>query len=284
MNNNKTTTFELYRYQLLPIDRYLQGDLLTGVSSIEELIVRKNDLFADALRGTSNFSNKRHETVTKKLYDQEDFILLRVATNRSMHRETKDFKNELIDNWPSMLIGIWNHPDVQMFAVQKRTAAFANSETAVRMLISGVSKQLTKHHLRAIEEPLFEKRKFWAIIEKHQGKIKSVEFEIITPNMANISGTLPDDLRNFAKGTNTTRSNLKISSDPEAPLHLEESNDTLRGLVEYSSEGGGNISLKIDGIKKKYHTSNTVKEIQIGETEIQGTAEELVKVLKEMLR
>lgn len=282
--NNKTTTFELYRYQLLPIDRYLQGDLLTGVSSIEDLIARKNEFFAEAIRGTSNFSGKRHETVTKKLYDKDDFFLLKIATNRSIHRETKEFKDELIDNWPSLYIGVWNHPDIQMIMVQKRTAAFANSETAVKMLISAISKQLSRHHLRTIEEPLFEKQKFWAIIDKYKGKIKSVEFEIVTPNMANISGTLPEDLKEFAKGTNTARSMLKISSDPEAPLHLEEENQTLQGLVEYTSKGGGNISLKIDGIKKKYHTSNTVKEVHIGETEIQGTAEELVKVLKEMLR
>lgn len=37
----KSATFQLFRYQLLPIDRFLQGDLLTGVSTIEELIERK---------------------------------------------------------------------------------------------------------------------------------------------------------------------------------------------------------------------------------------------------
>lgn len=102
--------------------------------------------------------------------------------------------------------------------------------------------------------------------------------------MANISGSLSDDLKDFAKATNSARNKLKIESDPEAPLHLEEDNRTLQGLVNYSSEGGGNISLKIDGVKKIYHTSKTVKEIQLGDMEMQGNAEEVALVIKELLK
>ena len=97
---------------------------------------------------------------------------------------------------------------------------------------------------------IFEKRQFWSLLHQYEGRVKSVEFEIITPNMANISGSLSDDLKDFAKATNSARNKLKIESDPEAPLRLEEDNRTLQGLVNYSSEGGGNISLKIDGVKK----------------------------------
>ena len=152
------------------------------------------------------------------------------------------------------------------------------------MILSALSAQLAHHHLRAIHEPLFEKKHFWSLLHQYEGKVKSVEFEIITPNMANISGSLSDDLKDFAKATNSTRNKLKIESDPEAPLHLEESNGTLQGLVDYSSEGGGNISLKIEGIKKTYHTSKTVKEIQLGDMEIQGNAEEVAAVIKDLLK
>ncbi len=280
----KSTSFQLFRYQLLPIDRFLQGNLLTGVGSIEELISRKNEFFSEAISGTRNFSDKRHDTITKKLYEKDNFFLLRIAHNRSIHRETKDFRDEVIDNWPSILVAIWNDPEKQFIAVQRRSTAFTSCELVVKMIINCLSSQLRHHHLRAIHEPLFETKKFWSLLHQYEGRIKSVEFEIITPNMANISRSLSDELRDFAKATNSTRNKLKIESDPEAPLHLEESNRTLQGLVNYSSEGGGNISLKIDGIKKSYHTSNTVKEIQIGEIEIQADAESIVSVMKELLR
>ena len=276
--------FELYRYQLLPIDRYLQGNLLTGVASVDELIARKNEFFSEALSGANSFSDKKHETVTKRFHERDGFFLFKIATNRSIHRETREFKDEIIDNWPAILVGVWNKPDKQLIAVQKRTTAFSSSEVAVKLILGKLADQLAHHHLRAIHEPLFEKKQFWAILNQYQGKVKSVEFEIITPNMANISGTLPEDLKEFARQTNSTRNKLKIESDPEAPLHLEESNRVLQGLVSYSSEGGGNISVKIDGVKKKYQTSKTVKEVTLGEVEMQGGAEQIVQALKELLQ
>ncbi|MFY0675715.1 MAG: hypothetical protein JXR18_00360 [Neptuniibacter sp.] len=282
--STKLTSFELFRYQLLPIDRFLQGNLLTGVGSIDDLISRKNEFFSEAVLGTKNFSDNRHETITKKLYEQDGFFLLKIAHNKSIHRETKDFRDEVIDNWPSILVAIWNKPEKQYIAVQRRKTAFSSCEMVVKMIINAIASQLSHHHLRAIHEPLFEKQQFWSLLHQYEGRIKSVDFEIITPNMANISGSLSDDLKDFAKATNSTRNKLKIESDPEAHLHLEEDNRTLQGLVNYSSEGGGNISLKIDGVKKTYHTSKTVKEIQLGDMEIQGSADEVVSVIKELLR
>jgi len=44
-----TSNFELYRYQLLPINRHLQVDLLNGIMSIDELLLKKNDILSDVL-------------------------------------------------------------------------------------------------------------------------------------------------------------------------------------------------------------------------------------------
>lgn len=63
-----------------------------------------------------------------------------------------------------------------------------------------------------------------------------------------------------------------------------EDNKVLQGLVNYSSEGGGNISLKIEGFNKTYHTSNTVKEITLGDVEMTGNPEQIVEILKELLK
>ncbi|EOW9196061.1 TPA: hypothetical protein ACMDO8_003653 [Vibrio cholerae] len=282
--NSKTNTFELFRYQILPVDRYFQGDFFSGVQDVEELIAQKNAFFAEALQGQSDFSNNRHKTVVKPLLQQDDFFLYRIAHNKTLHRETRDFKDEAIDSWPSIMVAVWNHPEKQYIAVQKRTTAFAKCETVARLILEKIEPQLTHFHLRAIYEPLFEKQQFWTLLKKYRGKVKSVDFEIITPNMANISGTLPDDLKLFAKCTNSTRNHLKIESEPDSALHLEEDNPALRGLVDYSSEGGGNISIKIDGIKKHHQTSRTVKEVTLGEMELTGNAEQIVAVLKELLK
>lgn len=279
-----TSQFELFRYQLLPIDRYLQRDLWSGVSSIEELLVIKNEIFSTSLLEVDHFSNARNETATKRLFAQDDFFLFRIAANRSLHRETKEFKEEYIDNWPSVLVAIWNHPDVQMFAVQKRTTAFANTESVVKLVLETLRLTLAHYHLRAIHEPIVERKVFWDIIKKYEGKIQKLEFEFITPNMANISGNLPENLKEFAKATNSVKNKLDIESDSESSLHIERNNSTVNALSDYTSDGGGNVAIKVNGLSKKINTSKTVKHVEISEIELQGTAEEVAALIKEMMR
>ena len=281
---NTVSQFELYRYQLLPIDRYLQRDLWSGIGSIEELLVKKNVLFSEALRKIDHFRNSRIETATKRLFARDDFFLFRIASNRSLHRETKEFTEEYIDNWPSVLAAIWNAPHVQMFAIQKRTTAFHSTEAVVKLILETVRPLISNYHLRAIYEPIVERKVFWDIVDKYKGRIQKIEFEFVTPNMANISGSLPENLKDFAKATNSVKNKLDIESDSESNLYIEKKNDTLNALADYTSDGGGNVSLKIAGLSKKIHTSKTVKHIEISDMQLQGTAEEVVGIMKEVMK
>lgn len=281
---NTVSQFELYRYQLLPINRYLQPDLWSGIKSIEELLVKKNVLFSESLHKIDHFRNSRTETVTKRLFDRDEFFLFRIASNRSLHRETKDFTEEYLDNWPSVLVAIWNVPDAQIFAIQKRTTAFRSTEAVVKLILDTVQPLISSYHLRAIYEPIVERKVFWDIVDKYQGRIQKIEFEFVTPNMANISGSLPENLKDFAKATNSVKNKLDIESDSESNLYIEKKNDTLNALADYTSDGGGNVSLKIAGLSKKIHTSKTVKHIEISDMQLQGTAEEVVGILKEVMK
>ncbi len=40
-----STTFDLYRFQILPLNRYYQGNLFDNINSINELIEKKNQIF-----------------------------------------------------------------------------------------------------------------------------------------------------------------------------------------------------------------------------------------------
>lgn len=268
--------FELFRYQILPVDRYFQTDMFDGFDSVEELLKKKNQYFAEALRQTDDFSSSRTKTVTKKLIERDDFFLFRVAAHRSVNRETENFESERLENWPSVLVAVWNDPTVQLIAVQKRSSAFPRAASAVNLVVEKISSVLDHQQLRVISDPLFEKRVFWDLVKKYKGKIQRLEFEFITPNMANISGSLPKDLKDFAKSVNSHRNSLSIESDNQSALNVSEDNNTMAGLVEYSSEGGGNVSLKISGLSKKHHTSKTVKEIEVSEIELNGTGEEVI--------
>lgn len=269
---NKSSTFQVFRYQILPIDRYEQPGLFGREYGVDDLLEKKNDFFAEALSQQQDFSSEKHETPAQLLRKENDLFVFQVGHNKKINRETRDFRNEEIDNWPSTKVIVWNHPEKQYILVQKRTSAFSSCETVVKLILAKVNRYLGLKNLRVIHEPLFEKRSFWEKIEEIRGKIEAVKFEIITPNMANISGSLSEDIKRFAKATNSTRNELKIEAEPESSLVLERGDETLEGLVDYSSMGGGNISIKIRGIKAKFHTSKKVKEIYMDEVELSGNS------------
>jgi len=277
------TRFSLFRYQLLPRNRYFQGDLY-GPKSVDELIQRKNDIFADALRAPTLFKGERTDITVQKIHEDSDFFLFRVAINRSVNLETKDFGSRSVSNWPKILIAVWNHPEVQLIAVQQRSQAFQKPISAVRLLTKSLEEPLSRHQLVSATEPLFEEKVFWDLIDKHRGRIRKVEFELVTPNMASISKALPDDLKSFAKRTNAVKSKITLESDPESALVLEKDDATVEGLASYASEGGGNVSISLGNIKKKINTSTTVKEIELSDAKLEGSAEEIAQILKSLMQ
>ena len=157
--------FHLYRYQLLPVDRYFQGDLY-GSATVEELISKKNKIFAEALSSPTAFVGGRTQTATQLLAEAEDFLLYRIAANRSLQHETRDFQTEVIDNWPKILLVIWNSPERQLIAVQHRVTAFQETEAVLKLVFDSIEPILAKNQLTAIWETLFEKKVFWDLVEK----------------------------------------------------------------------------------------------------------------------
>lgn len=240
----KTHRFEIYRYQLLPIDRFFQGDLFGDIHSVSELIDRKNDLFAEVLQQIRLLPGKQTQVIAKSLGRVDNFFLYRFAANRSIVRETEEFKEEELDNWPSFFVGIWNSPDKQFIIIEERRDAFQYTDTVVSAFESTIAPKLKAKQLNLFIEPLFKEEEFWKIVYRYEGKITEIKFELITPNMANISSVLSEDLKNLAKSTNTGRTQLCITSSPDSALNLKKSDEQIDGLVKYSSEGGGNISFR----------------------------------------
>lgn len=274
--------FHLYRYQLLPKNRHFQGDLY-GAKSVEDLIAQKNFIFQSVLDSEAPFKSDRSEIAIRRLFSEDGFTLFRLATSRSLSIETKDFSTKSVSNWPNILVAVWNRDDKQIIAVQKRYSAFQITSAVVRMLLAAAEPTLSIHQLTVIWEPMFERQAFWSMIGNYANRVKKVEFEIITPNMANISKTLPDELKALAKNTNAVRSKVELESDPGYALNLDPEDPVLNGLTTYASEGGGNISVKIGGLKKKIHTTDTVKEVEIDEAEITGDARIVASILKELM-
>ncbi|AEF80965.1 hypothetical protein [Leadbettera azotonutricia] len=285
MQKLKTNKFIIFRYQILPIDRKFQGFLFENINSIDELIAKKNDIFQEYLKTFGNLTKEKSQIIVQHMNEEKDSLLFKFAVNRSMIRETKIFTEEELENWPSFLVYFWNDPKKQYLIIQERKKAFQHIDTITSYIENYLSDKLKEYGLTIHFEPLFNIEDFWHIISEHYNNIKEIQFELITPNMANISHNLSTDLKNLAYSTNTTRSQLTIASDVGSSLKIENDNSQINNLVKYSSEGGGNITIRVKGLKSKIQTSKTKKTIEINEMEIIGKDPgEIIQILKRNLQ
>jgi len=277
------TIFKAYRYQLLPLDRNETKDLYLNLS-IEEIIARKNYFFAEALNHLPKTTHKRVELNISIVSIGQELFKLQLAPSRPLTRETHDYKREKVDNWPHIEVYILNSPDDQLLIIQDRASAFANTDTVANIILRGTRGGLDRIGLSLQVEPLFDESYFWSLVTQYNNKITSVEFEFITPNMANISKSLADTLKSLGKETNAVREQLTLRSDPSSSLDLDKGNNTIHGLVEYTSQGAGDIKLKIKGIRKRFQTSNSRREVHLSGIEITAEPDKIIEIIREALR
>lgn len=277
-----STSFKLYRYQLLPIDRHT-GDLYQRMS-VAQLIERKNELFAKAMDFVGEYKHARRALLVHVDATNNDAFFLRLAPSRPLTRELPDFRVEEMENWPHVTAIILNRPDEQYIAVQERAAAFENTDTVIKVIKNATRLALERAGLRLHIESMFSENFFWELVEEHRDRITWVDFEFITPNMANISKTLSEALKDLSKDTNAVKSDLQLRSDPAAALDLSSSNETVKGLVNYTSQGGGDITIKVKGIRKRLHTATSSRVVSMSELEITAPPDQAADILRKILK
>ena len=277
------TIFKAYRYQLLPLDRNETKDLYQDYS-VEQIISRKNEFFAEALNHLPKVSHKRVEVSVLIREIQQDFFRIHLAPSRPLTRETTDFRREKVENWPHIDAYVLNKPEDQLLIIQDRPTAFANTDTVANIIHRSTRGALDKIGLSLQIEPLFNEAYFWDLVNQYNNKITWVEFDFVTPNMANISKTLASTLKSLGKDTNAVKEQLTLRSDPSSSLDISHNNPTIQGLVDYTSRGAGDIKLKIKGIRKRFQTSNSRREVHLSGVEITADAEDIVEIIREALR
>lgn len=275
-------TFKLYRYQLLPIDRHTPDLFLQR--TLPELIEEKNLIFQNALQSLSVYKYRNATLSLRVESDRVDAMIIQLAPPRSLTRETADFRRERVEHWPHVNVVVLNRPDEQYFLIQDRQAAFANTDIVVKIIERATREQLARAGLRLHVEQMFEKSEFWNLVEIYRGKIVWVEFEFITPNMANISRTLSQSLKDLSKETNAFKTEIELEADPQSSLNLQPSNETVNGLVDYTSEGGGGIRMRVKGVRKIIRANNKYREVSIDELTMSGGLPEMIRVVREILK
>ncbi len=277
------STFELYRYQILPINRFFQADLYDGFRSLEDLLTAKNAIFMDALRRLDGSADSARPPHVRVEAAELDWASLVVAPSRRVQRETLDFRKEQFEHWPWVKVFVLNREDEQLLVIQKRSAAYQDTRSVVRLLLKRVSAYLEARNLRVHVEPLFEEQYFWALVSDYESRLKKIRFELVTPNMANISGALPDDLKNLSKRMNAAKSEVALEADDDSVLSVSRDDPVIGGLVDYASKGGGDVVVKVMGLRQELRTSKTRNAISVDELSLSGPAASVIKIIRSLV-
>lgn len=271
-------TFDLYRYQLLP-NSQLQYSLFDKKLTADEIRQKKNIFFNDALKNIPQFHTAKSQVKHKSVFHQDNWFVLKIGSHKSINRDTEEFSIEKIETWPNVTVIVNNNSEKQIIAISRNKKAFPKTRSVVNLLGAALNHSLNAQGLSIEIREIFEKNNFWQLIQKYEKRITKIRFEMIAPNMANISKVLTLDLKQLNRDSNCHKANIEIEAPNNASLEVNESNPLINSCVAYAAEGGGEVSLKIIGLKKQIKTSESIRTVEIGEAHMTNPTSNLLKSL-----
>ena len=281
---SKSTNFEVFRYQLV-VDKTLQMNMFKQYQTAEEIRADKNNIFNEIINAEKfNFFSSKSEITSKLLYQKDTMYYFKIGVKRNTKVYKKDFSETNIENYPNILVAINNHPDVQKIAIQDNSIAFKDCKTVSHFIHETLDVKLKPYNLSMFSEPLFDKKEFWNLIKKYPKQIRQLTFDLVSPNMANISKNLDLNLKQLYEDTNTQKTKLELNSDKDSYLDIKESSKFINSLVDYSADGGGNIQIRVAGMRKKLHTAESPTEFNVDENLLKNADwEKLDEYFREIL-
>ncbi|MDD6087812.1 MAG: hypothetical protein PUB69_00610 [Desulfovibrionaceae bacterium] len=273
-----TKMFALFRYQIIPVTT--QFNLMYDIN---EVIRRKNEEFFEKLR----FFAKRSDFTGKKAYnfniDRRDdtLALLTVQRRKNVKIINEDKFEETVDSFPYINIFVDNDPEQQILAVEI-SKDYSNPKSIVKYFNEKMNALLEESHLAVKISPLYKKSDFWSFIEEHKDKISRINFELITPNMSNISHSLSEELKGLSKSTKSSVTNLNICAEKGKSLVIDQQNQGIASMVDYSSNGGGEIAVSVRDSKVKFRTNDYQTSVEIGEADMRLSLKDVVALIRSM--
>lgn len=277
---DKTVIFEIYRFHLLPITTNQISLFENEIMTYDELVEKKNQFFDEIVQNLQN----NNQDLPIELYSSEGSSYLFRLANPKTTLIYRDFAEIPEKTEPYIYIIINTDPQVQKIAISRNTEAFSTSSASKNVLDKILNKYLLPYSLSIEFEQMFQSATFWSYVRKYDGRIKSIDFEIIKPNLSKISHTIKDSLKPLIESTNSHKTHLKLDAPKEGVLeNINTENKLVDGLVSYSSEGGGNISMKILGVSTRVKTENMTTTKKINEIQIKGSPNQIIKLWKDII-
>ena len=259
----KQTSFEVFRYQLV-VDKTLPINMFQKYETADQVRADKNNIFQQVVaKEDFNFKGSNSELTSKFLYSDGTMSYFRLGVKRSTTLYSKDLSPHSEENYPNIMIAFNNDPTVQKIAIQTNTAAFKETNIVSNIIQETLENELKDYNLSFYTEPIYDTQEFWNLVKKYPKQIKQLTFDLISPNMANITKNLQLNLKQLYEDTNTHKTKVELNADNESYLEIREESKFVNSLVKYSADGGGNIFMKVAGKRKLLHTAQSPEEFDI---------------------
>ena len=263
-------TFETFRYQLV-VDKTMPINMFEKYETAAQVRADKNNIFQKVITANDfEFKGGSSELTSKFLYTDDVMSYYRLGVKRTTTLYGADLTPHSEDNYPNFIIAFNNDPTVQKIAIQTNSAAFHDVNTVSNIIQETLEQQLKAYNLSFFTEPIYDKQEFWKIIKKYPKKITQLTFDLISPNMANITKNLQIDLKQLYEDTNTHKTKVELNADKESYLDVKPESKFVNSLVDYSADGGGNIFMRVMGVRKLLHTAQSPVEFNIEKQLLDG--------------
>ena len=282
MNENELK-FELYRYQLNPI-KTDQLELFGEDISYDELKARKNNLFeAQILNKETEVIAEKGEYIKVRIFHMDHFIGFKFASKKILRHFDSSLQDKELDDYPFVYVLVNNDPSKQVIAISKNYKAFNNTETVANILERTYSRKLQPSQLSFSVAPILDKKEYWSVLNRYNGRITQIRFDIIKPNITNISKKIKEGLRGLSESTNSLKTRVELNAPENQTLEdITKDNENISALSDYSTAGGGDVSLKVKGIKRRVQTKTTIREQSISEASLSGDPQFVLDAIKQL--
>lgn len=256
--------------------------------TVEEIKQKKNEFLAEVLLGEDLiFFDSHKDKLNHKIIDAKgQFIALKIGKRKKIVLTNEEFEEEEHPDFPSVYVLINNDPTSQRIAISVDANAFSNSFVVANIIEENLSRYLNDYNIEIVVNPILNEYDFWQLIEKYEDRITQLKFNLVKPNLANISGTFKDEIRELTDSTNSMVTKVELNAPKGSTLeNINEDNPRVKGLADYAIKGGSQlIHMKVKGIKRMIKTEKTISKISIDEVEVSGDKNQVMEVLESLTK
>lgn len=269
------TKFDLFRFSLLPRE---QMDITSFPDPTREEYLRM--LFSQEQKFT-HYGTVFHY-VPKPLEEGEERSEIIGRIGRSVIMEenlppSDNFEDSKHETWKASVIVIepTDHQDGQKVSIEVDQQV-GKTDAIMKSLIDSVNEQneTTAYHLEVA--PISEASTFWEYAQENSGKITTLTFTFVAPNMFGGIDNITEEMRRFRDEEKAQRVKVSMSSDDG----IETNTDNVKNSVEYTTRGGGEITARAKG-GKNYNSKKKTRHVTIDDDADEPT---LVKVARQISR